>query len=148
MANPLDEMNLTPTPHVGAVVTEGDRKFATVMIGDPKWTYQTGGPLLSPPTHCVVVRNPHVWSVFRDGLVVDRLPVEGNEFHCNVCHKTIVFSRDVFLDANDQRAWANCCIGCNVLLCDACFGPRLAPLCPGCRPLRVVNSVPQLPPAP
>ena len=142
MALLRDEINPTLTPHVGSVTTENDRKFATVMIEDPRWKYRNDGQLRAPPTFCAVVRNPKQWFVYRDGQVMMYKYVTDVPKQCATCHIGITFARDVYLDANDQRPWANCCIACSALHCDACFGARSSLNCPRCR-LRA----PQLPPA-
>ena len=148
MANAKDEVDLSRVPHVGSVVTEGDRKFATVMTDDPNWCYQEGGARCAPPTFCKVVRNPQEWFVYRTGQAMPREYVTNVPHQCSLCRVCVVFVRDVFLDANDQRAWANSCISCNVLLCDVCFGPRTSPQCPRCRVTRQRVRAPHLPPAP
>ena len=81
MALLRDEINPTLTPHVGSVTTENDRKFATVMIEDPRWKYRNDGQLRAPPTFCAVVRNPknrrevvvrvNDRGPFKDGRVID-----------------------------------------------------------------------------
>jgi len=143
----MASVNTSRYPHVGSLVTEGDQQFATVMTDDPNWRYILGGPTSAPPTRCVVVRNPRQWFIYRDGLAVDGDSTKSKTFVCVICHAAVTYTRDVFLGAADNRAWANHCITCMFDFCDACFGGgRRAPECGRCK--AAAQRPPQVPSAP